>query len=116
MRYSISNAIPHNPKSEKHPYENLVKSRLSALWLARQKGFEPPTFRLGGGCSIQLSYWRIDDYIIRQTWPAVNQKLISRKFFVREKVSENTLYRMNFFRYNKLIYYGKTTFAMEYWI
>ena len=26
MRYSISNAIPHNPKSEKHPYENLVKS------------------------------------------------------------------------------------------
>ena len=27
--------------------------------LARQKGFEPPTFRLGGGCSIQLSYWRM---------------------------------------------------------
>ena len=27
--------------------------------LARQKGFEPPTFRLGGGCSIQLSYWRV---------------------------------------------------------
>lgn len=26
MRYSISNAIPHNPKSEKHPYENLVKT------------------------------------------------------------------------------------------
>ena len=30
MRYSISNAIPHNPKSEKHPYENLVKSRFFA--------------------------------------------------------------------------------------
>ena len=28
MRYSISNAIPHNPKSEKHPYENLVNSGL----------------------------------------------------------------------------------------
>ncbi len=28
MRYSISNAIPHNPKSEKHPYENLVKAEL----------------------------------------------------------------------------------------
>ena len=31
MRYSISNAIPHNPKSEKHPYENLVKSRVYEL-------------------------------------------------------------------------------------
>ena len=29
--------------------------------LARQKGFGPPTFRLGGGCSIQLSYWRVRD-------------------------------------------------------
>ena len=28
MRYSISNAIPHNPKSEKHPYENLVNTGL----------------------------------------------------------------------------------------
>ena len=32
MRYSISNAIPHNPKSKKHPYENLVKSRLETIW------------------------------------------------------------------------------------
>lgn len=32
MRYSISNAIPHNPKSEKHPYENLVKSRLFGVF------------------------------------------------------------------------------------
>ena len=29
------------------------------LVLARQKEFESPTFRLGGGRSIQLSYWRI---------------------------------------------------------
>ena len=29
MRYSISNAIPHNPKSKKHPYENLVKQGVS---------------------------------------------------------------------------------------
>ena len=27
--------------------------------LARQKGLGPLTCRLGGGCSIQLSYWRI---------------------------------------------------------
>jgi hypothetical protein len=33
MRYSISNAIPHNPKSKKHPYENLVKSRFSGVFL-----------------------------------------------------------------------------------
>lgn len=30
MRYSISNAIPHNPKSKKHPYENLVNT---AFWV-----------------------------------------------------------------------------------
>ena len=35
-------------------------------FLARQKGFEPPTFRLGGGCSIQLSYWRMDKSIIME--------------------------------------------------
>ena len=29
MRYSISNAIPHNPKSKKHPYENLVNAGVS---------------------------------------------------------------------------------------
>ena len=27
--------------------------------MARQKELESPTFRLGGGRSIQLSYWRI---------------------------------------------------------
>ena len=27
--------------------------------MARQEGFEPPTYCLEGSCSIQLSYWRI---------------------------------------------------------
>ena len=27
--------------------------------MVREGGFEPPTYRLGGGCSIQLSYRRI---------------------------------------------------------
>lgn len=31
MRYSISNAIPHKPKSEKHPYENLVNKGIHIL-------------------------------------------------------------------------------------
>ena len=30
---------------------------LQRRFLASQKGFEPPTPRLGGVCSIQLSYW-----------------------------------------------------------
>ena len=29
------------------------------MFVARQKELESPTFRLGGGRSIQLSYWRI---------------------------------------------------------
>ncbi|MBM6927165.1 hypothetical protein H6B51_14795 [Pseudoflavonifractor phocaeensis] len=31
MRYSTYNAIPHNPKSKKHPYETLEKLRASGV-------------------------------------------------------------------------------------
>ena len=41
MRYSISNAIPHNPKSEKHPYENLVKKEfLERSFISLYKAIE----------------------------------------------------------------------------
>ncbi len=42
--------------------------------MARQKGFEPPTFRLGGGCSIQLSYWRVFHSIVQNILLCVNRK------------------------------------------
>ena len=32
---------------------------ITNLYLARQKGLEPPAHCLEGSCSIQLSYWRI---------------------------------------------------------
>ena len=36
MRYSTYNAIPHNPKSKKHPYETLEKLGLSGKKKAPQ--------------------------------------------------------------------------------
>lgn len=35
MRYSISNAIPHNPKSKKHPYETLANGSFCFLWIVK---------------------------------------------------------------------------------
>ena len=43
--------------------------------LARQKELESPTFRLGGGRSIQLSYWRIYWNIVAEKGIDVNNFL-----------------------------------------
>ena len=49
--------------------------RLSALVLARQKEFESPTFRLGGGRSILLSYWRMyNEHILADFHSGVKEK------------------------------------------
>ena len=37
--------------------QNPLKILLKRLKMASQIGVEPTTFRLGGECSIQLSYW-----------------------------------------------------------
>ena len=44
----------------------LILLGFPAKFLASQKGVEPPTFRLGGERSIQLSYW--DIYIFLKLW------------------------------------------------
>ena len=52
MRYSISNAIPHNPKSEKHPYENLVNTSVFGVFMVELiTGLEPVTSSLPRMCS-----------------------------------------------------------------
>ena len=42
------------------------------FYLARLKEFESPTFRLGGGCSILLSYKRISHTIVYSHFPGLS--------------------------------------------
>ena len=48
--------------------------------LAHQRGFEPPTYRLGGGRSILLSYKRLSEslIILPQNHSAVNEYLLQK--------------------------------------
>ena len=36
--------------------------------MVRQEGFEPPAYCLEGSCSIQLSYWRIQNRLCLHVW------------------------------------------------
>ena len=47
-----------NPRHPE-PQSGALPTELIPPYLARQEGFEPPTYCLEGSCSILLSYWRI---------------------------------------------------------
>ena len=58
-----SNPRHPEPQSGALPTELIppyyIKADKRRINLARQEGFEPPTYCLEGSCSILLSYWRI---------------------------------------------------------
>ena len=47
-----------NPRHPE-PQSGALPTELIPPYLARQEGFEPPTYCLEGSCSILLSYWRM---------------------------------------------------------
>lgn len=55
--------------------EKPLETSVSNGFLASQEGFEPPTVRLEGGCSIQLSYYdkSATNNIIEKGAPNVNR-------------------------------------------
>ena len=67
--------------------------------MARPARFERATFRLGGGCSIQLSYGRIFEYIVAESVRNVNEK--DEISLESCKISKIPLYRMTYLGYNK---------------
>ena len=70
--------------SSNHPYEAAIKREAVSdfPFLAPTRGFEPPTLRLGGECSILLSYVGIWTFfnlgIVSQFQPLVNLESSSR--------------------------------------
>ena len=65
--------------SSNHPYEAAIKREAVSdfPFLAPTRGFEPPTYRLGGGRSILLSYVGLS------TMAIVTQKALAVKHFFR---------------------------------
>ena len=60
-----------------------IKPCVLALAMARQEGFEPPTYCLEGSCSILLSYWRI--YVLPAQLPDYTELKPNEAVFYSEK-------------------------------
>ena len=76
-----SNPRHPEPQSGALPTELIPPNRPRARFarsVARQEGFEPPTYCLEGSCSILLSYWRIDKTLPAQLPVVPNQSTAGR--------------------------------------
>src|SRR5699024_2661457 len=63
MRYSTYNAIPHNPKSKKHPYETLENTAFPAILHTERAGIRTPDNLIKSQVLYHLSYTPLFNYI-----------------------------------------------------
>ncbi len=82
-----------------HIQMNSPPTNVDELFMARLRGFEPPTYRLGGGRSILLSYRRICSYILAKKLPAVNAlegfyKIFYFSLYIRSFLDYNILWNI----------------------